>query len=953
MESTAIESGVQRVASEQEFRRRWYEAHHRRFVADEPRYRLAEAWIEQFHSSGAEALELVDDLARTGDLESFKKGAQKWAPRPTTIGFKGTIGQMTLNILVNRADEPERVARLLVESLTVPESDEEALAKVGALAEYATTIKKGSTPALANVPFVLSYFWGLADHERWPVIWPSGVNFVEFLTGTSLPSDPVERYRTFLEGVREVSTDNNEFEMTAAWWDESENEWIFLDEVLMDRAVFGFDQEVPAEERETNARALVNIADYWGYWLVEEVSAALGRELEYRTPPLEWTKGTPRGDLWVDWSTKEAPGLGIRVWVTNRGAAVALRPALIRKGWREDVAPILESADYPGCRVLGGSSSLIGEDVGLSGRNWAEFVYGRWFEREQFAEVDLAATVVEVAELLKPLFDELLTLAVGRKPDPLSPLVEQYLAETGYPTQGDEWHHSKRREFAAMLASDESFDLADLSQIWNTGAYGGPGIMPQLNRSFNDASPAELEEMFNAIRYLCWGEDPDAQRIDRMLSDDDFRISGLGESVIMKLLAITHPETYIPVFPYGGEKGKQQMLRVLELDAPEGSRGEIQVASNTLLRERLEQFFPDDALGMSWFLYWYLEGSDGPGRRGGRNVLAELADELLIDPSFLSDIVALLETKRQVVFYGPPGTGKTYLARKLAEALAPDANKLVQFHPSSSYEDFFEGYRPEEGEGGELVYRLKPGPLALMAEKASEVPGQRHLMIIDEINRANLPKVLGELLFLLEYRDESVATLYRPEGEFELPENLWFIGTMNTADRSIALVDTALRRRFHFVHFSPNEDPIEGLLDRWLKRHGEPAWVGELVAQVNDELEEELGGSHLLLGPSHFMRPGLDEEAVRRIWEYDIKPSIEDQFFGDRDLINKFQFDRVYERYLESSGISDEAEAAEAPEAHNGTDPDGDSLAASDSDAAGDSDPNGDSDPASDDDAAV
>ena len=126
MESTAIESGAEGVAREQEFRRRWYEAHHRRFVADEPRYRLAEAWIEQFHSSGAEALELVDDLARTGDLESFKKGAQKWASRPTTIGFKGTIGQMTLNILINRAEEPERVARLLVESLTVPESDEEA-----------------------------------------------------------------------------------------------------------------------------------------------------------------------------------------------------------------------------------------------------------------------------------------------------------------------------------------------------------------------------------------------------------------------------------------------------------------------------------------------------------------------------------------------------------------------------------------------------------------------------------------------------------------------------------------------------------------------------------------------------------------------------------------------------------------------------------------------------------
>ena len=966
MESTAIESGAERVAREQEFRRRWYEAHHSRFVADERRYRLAKAKTEQFHSSGAEALELVDDLARTGDLESFKKGTQKWAPRPTTIGFKGMIGQMTLNILVNRADEPERIARLLVESLTVPESDEEALAKVGALAAYATTIKKGATPALANVPFILSYFWGLANHERWPVIWPSGVYFVEFSIGTRLPSDPVKRYQTFLERVREVSTDNNEFEMTTAWWDETGTEGMFLDEVLMDRAVFGFDQQVPAEERETNARALVSIADNWGYWLVDEVSAALGRELKASKPPLEWKKGSPRGDLWVDWSTKEAPGLGIRVWVTNRGAAVALRPGTIRKGWRKEVAPLLKSADYPGCRVLGGSSSLIGEDVGLGGTNWAEFVYGRWFEREHFAEVDLAATVVEVAELLKPLFDELLNLALGRSgaatgsddpsstDDPLAPLVEEYLAESGYPTPADEKHLSERRQFAAMLAPDALFDISGLRRIWNTGAYGRPGPMAELNRSFNAASADESQDMFNAIQDLCWGEEPDAERINRMLNDDGLRISGLGESVIMKLLAITNPETYIPVFPYGGAKGKQAMIRALELDAPTGSPGEIQVAANRSIRDRLERFFPDDAWGISRFLYWYLARLEAPEIEDDRDVLGELADDLLIDPTFVHKVVDLLETKRQVVFYGPPGTGKTYFARKLAEALAPDSNRrrLVQFHPSSSYEDFFEGYRPEEGEGGELVYRLKPGPLALMAEKAAEAPGRTHLMIIDEINRANLPKVLGELLFLLEYRDESMSTLYRPEDEFELPENLWFIGTMNTADRSIALVDTALRRRFHFVQFSPNEEPIQGLLDRWLEKHGEPAWVGELVAQVNDELEEELGGSHLCLGPSHFMKPNLDEEAVRRIWEYDIKPSIEDQFFGDRDLINKFQFGRVYERYLESSGISDEAEAAEAPEAHNGADPDGDSLAASDSDAAGDSDPNGDSDPASDDDVA-
>ena len=932
MESTAIESGVERIAREQEFRRRWYEAHRDRFVADQASYKQSMNELEGFQASAPEALGLLADLRLTGDVDAFIKQMQVWAVKPGTLSFNW--GQHLLNSLRKHSDEPQHLATLLAESLAVPASDDEAFVKIGAVVDHVESIHVGSHPAPGHVPFLLSYFWALADRDRWPITWSSAQAYIEFSTGEKRPSDMSERYRWFLSRVRELSTDNNEFETTTSWWDKVKP--MFLDEALMDRTVFGFDRDVPTEERETNARVLVSVAEYWGKQFVEEVSAALGHKLKASKPALEWKKGKPRGDLWVDWSSKEAPGLGIRVWVTNRGAAVALRPGLIRKGWGKEVAPLFESADYPGCRVLGGSSSLIGEDVGLGGTNWAEFVYGRWFEREQFAEVDLATTVVEVSELLKPLFDELLDLALGRSveaPSPddlLSPFVEEYRAGSGYPTQADEKHLSERRRFADMLAPDASFDISGLRRIWNTGAYGRPGPMPELNRSFTNASATEHQGMFNAIQFLCWGEEPDAERIDRILSDDDLRISGLGESVIMKLLAITNPETYIPVFPYGGAKGKQAMIRALELDAPTGSPGEIQVAGNKSIRDRLERFFPGDPWGMSRFLYWYLARLEAPATEDDRDVLGELADDLLIDPTFVHKIVDLLETKRQVVFYGPPGTGKTYFARKLAEALAPDSNRraLVQFHPSSSYEDFFEGYRPEEGKGGELVYRLKPGPLALMAAKATEAPGRKHLMIIDEINRANLPKVLGELLFLLEYRNESVSTLYRPEDEFELPENLWFIGTMNTADRSIALVDTALRRRFHFVHFSPNEDPIQGLLERWLKNHGEPAWVGELVAHVNDELEEELGGSHLLLGPSHFMKPNLDKEAVRRIWEYDIKPSIEDQFFGDREQIDKFRFDEVYKRYRASSDSGEEIEVEEAPEALNGADVDGDHDAA-------------------------
>ena len=304
--------------------------------------------------------------------------------------------------------------------------------------------------------------------------------------------------------------------------------------------------------------------------------------------------------------------------------------------------------------------------------------------------------------------------------------------------------------------------------------------------------------------------------------------------------------------------------------------------------------------------------------------IEDLAEDLLLEGrGFLDDLVSLLRDKGQAILYGPPGTGKTYLARGLAEALAPDPDRrmLVQFHPSTSYEDFFEGYRPETGPDGALSYRLTPGPLALLAEKAAADPRRRHVMVIDEINRANLPKVLGELLFLFEYRDESVRTLYRPDKPFRLPPNLWFVGTMNTADRSIALIDAALRRRFQFVPFFPDRGPASGLLERWLRANREPEWVGVLVDTVNDDLAHELGGSHLLLGASHFMKKGLDRERLRQIWEYNVEPFIEDQFFGDPARIDRFRFDAVLRRYSEQTGDPSADPAGPAPDGLDETTP--------------------------------
>ena len=323
------------------------------------------------------------------------------------------------------------------------------------------------------------------------------------------------------------------------------------------------------------------------------------------------------------------------------------------------------------------------------------------------------------------------------------------------------------------------------------------------------------------------------------------------------------------------------------------------------------------------------EAEADSARRSLAVALGKVAEELLCSVGFLHDVVELLEDKGQVILYGPPGTGKTYLAQRLAQALVDSAAvagtndedgihgvgavSLVQFHPAYSYEDFFEGFRPDVDDAGNMTYRLTPGPLVRIAEAARANPEQRYVMVIDEINRANLPRVLGELLFLLEYRDRAVHTQYRPETQFSLPKNLWFIGTMNTADRSIALIDAAMRRRFHFMPLFPNHGPTKGLLHRWMRRNlpGEE-WVARLVDRVNDELVEQMGSDHALIGPSHFMKTALDKRGLQRIWEYSIEPLIEDQFFGRREVIESFRFGEVWKRH--GPGVAAPASEMGAPD---------------------------------------
>jgi hypothetical protein len=267
--------------------------------------------------------------------------------------------------------------------------------------------------------------------------------------------------------------------------------------------------------------------------------------------------------------------------------------------------------------------------------------------------------------------------------------------------------------------------------------------------------------------------------------------------------------------------------------------------------------------------------------------LYKLAEDTGFDLETLERWVRAIRRKGQAVLYGPPGTGKTYVAEHLAKHLIGGTDgfsDLVQFHPAYAYEDFIQGIRPQSDDDGGLRYPLVPGRFLEFCERADSRRGTC-VLIIDEINRANLSQVFGELMYLLEYRSRSIPLA--GGGRLRIPKNVLIIGTMNTADRSIALVDHALRRRFAFLRLQPNHEvlrkyhqsrntgfPVEGLI----------GVLRRLNAQVNDP--------HYEVGISFFLRKDLAEE-IEDIWKMEVEPYLDEYFFDRTAKAEEFRWDKV------------------------------------------------------------
>ena len=284
-----------------------------------------------------------------------------------------------------------------------------------------------------------------------------------------------------------------------------------------------------------------------------------------------------------------------------------------------------------------------------------------------------------------------------------------------------------------------------------------------------------------------------------------------------------------------------------------------------------------------------------------RYTLDEAASEIFLNRADLERLAAQLERKKNLVLQGPPGTGKTFIAQRLAwlqtEERSRDRTEFVQFHQSYGYEDFVRGFRPTR-EGG---FELQDGPFLRFCDRAREDSGRPFVLVIDEINRGNLSRIFGELLMLIEADKRSpewaVRLAYSRDGEerFQVPENVFLIGTMNTADRSLALVDYALRRRFAFWTVDPafgEEKFMQHMLDQGVPESIRLR-IRERLNDLNQKIEKDKDlGRGFRIGHSYFCeRPTGDDVDwggwYREIVDYEIRPLLEEYWFDQPESAEK------------------------------------------------------------------
>lgn len=287
------------------------------------------------------------------------------------------------------------------------------------------------------------------------------------------------------------------------------------------------------------------------------------------------------------------------------------------------------------------------------------------------------------------------------------------------------------------------------------------------------------------------------------------------------------------------------------------------------------------------------ESNKGTDREAGYEKYSrkDFLDEVFISEKNLTDLETLLRNKKNIILQGAPGVGKTFCARRLAYAMMGEKDEsrvsLIQFHQNYSYEDFVLGYKPSGAD-----FELQRGIFYKFCINAANNPNKDYFFIIDEINRGNLSKIFGELLMLIEkdYRGEKLTLAYKDE-KFFVPKNVYLIGMMNTADRSLAMIDYALRRRFCFYDMRP------GFRSDGFRKYQEvlsnPRFnrLVEKVEKLNQAIaKDDSLGIGFELGHSYFCgQKSVDDTWLRQVINYEIIPTLQEYWFDNRSEVEKWE----------------------------------------------------------------
>lgn len=407
-------------------------------------------------------------------------------------------------------------------------------------------------------------------------------------------------------------------------------------------------------------------------------------------------------------------------------------------------------------------------------------------------------------------------------------------------------------------------------KIWSAGTgwavgeeqeytlYNDKGNKRRIFQNFIDAKPGD--------KIICYESQPTKQIIG---------LAEISKASDGKTIGFVKIETFATPVDYADFKDLPELQNMEVLVNPNGSFFKVTEEEFEALMELIEE-------------------------RNSRTVVVTKADnyteedflkEVFISKEDLNTLETLLKVKKNIILQGAPGVGKTFSAKRLAYKMMGKKDdsriKYVQFHQNYSYEDFVMGYKPTA-----TGFELKKGIFHEFCVTAGNDPDHDYFFIIDEINRGNLSKIFGELLMLIEnsYRGQKVALAYTGE-LFTVPENLYIIGMMNTADRSLAMIDYALRRRFSFFKMKPGfeSEGFKALLDRLVNNQ-----FNKLISSIRELnhviCTDDSLGEGFEIGHSYFCTDDdtISNDRLKIIVEYDIIPTLEEYWFDNKSEVEKW-----------------------------------------------------------------